>query len=132
MNSAGVTYRVLEREVHASFTDAVAVGRLLGAARTRKGGWHMTLDLRYPRDEPGTIQGVTQTLDAVAGGLDGAQQRLVGHGSGLRGVWRDQAGAAAAAETDALGRIVHTGAQGMRQASGALRTYHGAITSARE
>jgi hypothetical protein len=89
-------------------------------------------DLAYPKDDPSTVDSMVKALSGVAGDLDGAQQRLMGHSQGLRGVWKDDAGSKATAELDKLGSWVHKGSEAMQQATAALGPYKSKLVDARE
>jgi hypothetical protein len=89
-------------------------------------------DLAYPKDDPSTVGTMITSLGGVASDLDGAQQRLLGHSQGLRGVWKDAAGGKAVAELDKLGTWVHKGSEAMQQATAALGPYKAKLVDARE
>ena len=91
----------------------------------------MTLDLPYPKDEPGTLSTLGSRLTAQGETLRGAQQRLIGHRAGIEGSWKDSAGSRAAAEIGTVAGLVHTGDSAFSAAATALGTYRGAIETAR-
>jgi hypothetical protein len=92
----------------------------------------MSLDLAYPKDDPGTISGLSTSLTGLANDLRGAQQRLMGHHSGISSAWKDSNGAAAADEIRTLADLGHKGDAAMTQGAGALDGYARALTTARD
>jgi hypothetical protein len=91
----------------------------------------MSLDLAYPKDDPGSISALAVSLTRLADDLRGAEQRLLGHRSGLQSAWKDRNGVAAAAEVETLADLGHRGDAAMTRGASALAAYSRALTEAR-
>lgn len=85
----------------------------------------------YVGDDPETVSGINSKLGTAASDMDGSQQRLIGHASGITSAWPDEGGQRASSEVDKLADLSHMVSVAMTTAKSALNTYRGKLVTER-